>query len=92
MQFLITYLKDLVGRGLPAAVIVELIVYSLAYMVSLAVPMAVLVTTLLAFGRLAESRAYAVAKGAGISRSGGWRGPRWRPAPSWPSGWCTSTR
>ncbi len=67
MQFLITYLKDLVGRGLPAAVIVELIVYSLAYMVSLAVPMAVLVTTLLAFGRLAESRAYAVAKGAGIS-------------------------
>lgn len=67
MQFLINYLPELVGRGLPAGVVMELIAYSLAYMVVLAAPMAVLVATLLVFGRLAESQAYAVAKSAGIS-------------------------
>ena len=70
MQFLINYLPELVGRGLPAGVIAELIAYSLAYMVVLAAPMAVLVATLLVFGRLAESQAYAVAKSAGISLLG----------------------
>ncbi len=70
MQFLINYLPELVGRGLPASVIVELIAYSLAYMVVLAVPMAVLVATLLVFVRLAETQAYAVAKSAGISLLG----------------------
>jgi lipopolysaccharide export system permease protein len=70
MQFLINYLPELVGRGLPASVIAELITYSLAYMVVLAVPMAVLVSTLLVFARMAESHAYAVAKSAGISLLG----------------------
>ncbi|MEM1044027.1 MAG: LptF/LptG family permease [Bacteroidota bacterium] len=73
MQFLINYLPELVGRGLPLLVIAELITYSLAYMVVLAVPMAVLVATLLVFARLAETQAYAVAKSAGISLAGlGW--------------------
>jgi lipopolysaccharide export system permease protein len=70
MQFLINYLPELVGRGLPVSVIAELITYSLAYMVVLAVPMAVLVSTLLVFARMAESHAYAVAKSAGISLLG----------------------
>jgi lipopolysaccharide export system permease protein len=70
MQFLINYLPELVGRGLPFGVIAELITYSLAYMVVLAVPMAVLVATLLTFARLAETQAYAVAKSAGISLLG----------------------
>lgn len=70
MQFLINYLPELVGRGLPGLVIAELITYSLAYMVVLAAPMAVLVATLLVFGRLAESQAYAVAKSSGISLLG----------------------
>ncbi len=73
MQFLINYLPELVGRGLPFGVIAELIAYSLAYMVVLAVPMAVLVATLLVFARLSETQAYAVAKSAGISLLGlGW--------------------
>jgi lipopolysaccharide export system permease protein len=67
LQFLIVNLKHLVGRGLPLGVIGELIAYSLAYMVSLAVPMSMLLATLMVFGRLAESQAYAVAKGAGVS-------------------------
>lgn len=67
MQFLIHYLPDLVGRGLPPVAVAELIAYSLAYMVTLAVPMAWLVALLASFGRLAESRGYLVAKSAGIS-------------------------
>ena len=67
MQFLISYLPDLVGRGLPAVAVAELIAYSLAYMVTLAVPMAWLIALLAAFGRLAESRGYLVAKSAGVS-------------------------
>lgn len=67
MQFLIKYLPDLVGKGLPFFAIVELIAYSLAYMVVLAVPMAVLIASLMTFSKLADSRAYTVIKGAGVS-------------------------
>ena len=67
MQFLIRYLPELVGRGLPLTVLGELISYSLAYMVVLAVPMATLIGTVATFGSLAESRAYLVSKSAGIS-------------------------
>lgn len=67
MQFLIRYLPDIAGRGLPLWVIIELIAYNLAYMMVLAVPMSALLTSLMAFGRLAESNAYAVIKNSGIS-------------------------
>ena len=67
MQFLMKYLPDIAGKGLPFLVIVELIVYNLAYMLVLAVPMAVLIACVMAFGRLTETRAYAVMKSAGVS-------------------------
>lgn len=67
MQFLIRYLPDIAGKGLPPGVVAELIVYNLSYMLVLAVPMSVLLASLMAFGRLAESNAYAVFKSAGVS-------------------------
>ena len=67
MQFLIKHMPDLVGKGLPPGAVIELIAYSLAYMLVLAVPMSVLIATLSVFGRLGESRAYAVMKSAGLS-------------------------
>ena len=67
MQFLIKYIPDLAGKGIPIRVILELIVYNLAYMVVLAVPMSMLIGTMTVFGRFSESRAYAVAKASGIS-------------------------
>ncbi len=67
MQFLIHHLPDIAGKGLPVGAVVELISYSLAYMVVLAVPMAVLLATLMTFGQLAESNTYAAIKGAGVS-------------------------
>ncbi len=67
MQFLIKYLPDIAGKGLPFGVVVELIAYNLAYMVVLAVPMSILIGTMMVFGKIAESRAYVVIKSAGIS-------------------------
>lgn len=67
MQFLIRYLPDLVGRGLPLMVILEIVIYNLAYMVVLAVPMSVLIATLMTFGQLAEANVYTVLKSAGVS-------------------------
>lgn len=67
MQFLIKYLPEIVGKGLPFSVIVELIVYNLAYMVVLAVPMSVLIAALFTFARLSETNTYLVIKSSGIS-------------------------
>ncbi len=67
MQFLIKYLPDLVGKGLPPLVVAELITYNLAYMVVLAVPMAILVAAFTAFGKLSESNEYIAIKSAGVS-------------------------
>ena len=67
MQFLIRWLPELAGKGLPLGAIVELVVYNLAYMLVLAVPMATLLATMMAFASLAEAQAYAVVKSAGIS-------------------------
>jgi len=67
MQFLIRWLPELAGKGLPLFVIIELIAYNLAYMLVLAVPMSVLLASLMAYGQLAESQAYVVIKSAGVS-------------------------
>jgi lipopolysaccharide export system permease protein len=67
MQFLIRWLPEIAGKGIPLPVILELIAYNLAYMVVLAVPMSVLLASLMAFGSLAESQYYAVIKSTGIS-------------------------
>ncbi len=67
MQFLIRWLPEIAGKGIPVLVIIELIAYNLAYMVVLAVPMSVLLAALMAFGDLAESQYYTVIKSTGIS-------------------------
>ena len=67
MQFLIKFLPDLAGRDLPLGLVLELVVYNLAYMVVLAVPMSVLLAALMAFGTLAQSRTWVVIKNCGIS-------------------------
>ena len=67
MQFLIRWLPEIAGKGIPLPVIIELIAYNLAYMLVLAVPMSVLLAALMAFGGLAESQYYAVIKSTGIS-------------------------
>ncbi|SMO50715.1 LptF/LptG family permease [Fodinibius sediminis] len=67
MQFLILYIDMLVGKGLPMGIIIELIITNLASMVVLAVPMAVLVSCLMAFGKITELNELAALKAAGVN-------------------------
>lgn len=67
MQFLILYLDKIIGKGLPFLVILELILMQVPSMVVLAVPMSVLVSTLIAFGQFSEQNELTAVKAAGIS-------------------------
>jgi lipopolysaccharide export system permease protein len=67
MQFLILYIDLLVGKGLPFGVIVELIITNLASMVVLAVPMAVLVACLMAYGKFTELNELTAIRAAGVN-------------------------
>lgn len=67
MQFLILHVDKLVGKGLPLGIIVELILNNLAYMVVLAIPMAVLVSTLIAFGKFSEWNELTALRAAGVN-------------------------
>lgn len=67
MQFLILHIDKLVGKGLALGIIIELILTNLAYMVVLAVPMSVLVASLIAFGRFSEWNELSAVKAAGVN-------------------------
>ncbi|ACU58821.1 LptF/LptG family permease [Chitinophaga pinensis] len=67
MQFLWKYIDDLVGKGLDTPVIIELITYTSANLVSLALPLAVLLSSIMTFGNLGESFELVALKSSGIS-------------------------
>ena len=67
MQFLWKYIDDLVGKGLDPSVIAELLFYTSANLVPLALPLAILVSSIMTFGNLAEHFEITAAKAAGIS-------------------------
>lgn len=67
MQFLILHVDKLVGKGLPIMIVIELILNNLAYMVVLALPMSVLVSTLIAFGKFSEWNELTAIRAAGVN-------------------------
>ncbi len=67
MQFLLKYITKIFGKGLPFLTIIELVFFNLAWMFALAVPMAVLVATLMSFGRLSGDNEITILKSSGIS-------------------------
>jgi lipopolysaccharide export system permease protein len=67
LQFLMKAVDQLVGKGLSAWIIGELIVLSLAWMVALAVPASVLVATLMAFGKLSSTNEITALRAGGMS-------------------------
>jgi len=67
LQFFMKFADKLVGKGLGTWVITKLIVYNLAWMVVLVIPMAVLVATLMAFGNMSQNNEVAIMKASGIS-------------------------
>lgn len=67
LQFMMKFMDQLAGKGLSGAVIIELMVLNLAWIVVLAVPMAVLVATLMAFGGLSANSEITAMKASGVS-------------------------
>lgn len=67
MQFLWKYIDDLVGKGLDFMVIMELLFYASAGLVPLALPLAILLSSIMTFGNLAENYELMALKSAGIS-------------------------
>ena len=66
-QFLIKSLDQFVGKGLSIWVIIQLISLNLAWMLTLAVPMAMLVASLMTFGNLSSTNEITIMKASGIS-------------------------
>ncbi len=67
MQFLWKYIDDLIGKGLEFNIIAEFLLYTSASLVPLAMPLAVLLASLMTFGNLAENLELLALKSAGIS-------------------------
>jgi len=67
MQFLWKYIDDLVGKGLDTHVIAELLMYTSASLVPMALPLAVLLASIMCFGNLGEHNELLAFKSAGIS-------------------------
>ncbi len=65
MQFLWRYIDDLVGKGLEMHVIGELFFYAALTMVPMALPLAILLASLMTFGNLGER--FELTKASGIS-------------------------
>lgn len=67
MQFFWLYIDDFVGKGLSTGLILEFIWYQSAVLVPLALPLAVLLSSLMTFGNLGETYELVAIKSAGIS-------------------------
>ncbi len=67
MQFLWKYIDDLIGKGLEFNIIAEFLVYTSASLVPLAMPLAVLLASLMTFGNLAENLELLALKSSGVS-------------------------
>lgn len=67
MQFTWLHVKDLVGKGVELSVFAEFFVYAVASVVPLALPLAILLASLISFGNLAEKFELTAMKAAGIS-------------------------
>ncbi len=67
VDFLVKILDNVLSKGLPASTVLEIFVLNLAWMLSLSIPMAVLVSCLMAFGRLSGDQEITAVKAAGMS-------------------------
>jgi lipopolysaccharide export system permease protein len=67
MQFVWLHVRDLVGKGVELSVLAEFFVYAVASVVPLALPLAVLLASLITFGNLGEQVELTAMKAAGIS-------------------------
>ncbi|MBI4931926.1 MAG: LptF/LptG family permease [Bacteroidetes bacterium] len=67
LQFLWKYVDDLIGKGLETRTLVELFFYAALSMFPLALPLAILLSSLMTFGNLGEQFELVALKSSGIS-------------------------
>ena len=67
MQFFWLWIDDFVGKGLDAGTILKFVWYQSAVLIPLALPLAVLLSSLMTFGNLGETFELVAIKSAGIS-------------------------
>jgi lipopolysaccharide export system permease protein len=67
MQFVWKYIDDFVGKGLEWNLILELMFYVSVTLVPMALPLAILLASIMTFGNLAESYELTALKSAGMS-------------------------
>jgi len=67
MQFLWRYIDELVGKGLEFNIIGELLLYASSSLVPLALPLAILLSSLMTFGNMGEFYELTAIKSSGIS-------------------------
>jgi lipopolysaccharide export system permease protein len=66
MQFLYRYMDDLMGKGFDTAVMLEFFFYAALSLVPMALPLAILLSSLMTFGNLGERFELTAMKAAGI--------------------------
>jgi lipopolysaccharide export system permease protein len=67
MQFLWKYIDDLMGKGLELNIIIELLFYVSASLLPLALPLAILLSSLIVMGNLGEYNELTALKSSGLS-------------------------
>lgn len=67
MQFFWLYIDDLLGKGLQVTVIIELLFYVSASLIPLALPLAILLSSIMTFGNLSENNELTALKSSGQS-------------------------
>ena len=67
MNFVWRYIDELVGKGLDPLVILELIMYATINMIPMGLPLAILLSTIMAMGNLGENYELLAMKSAGMS-------------------------
>ncbi len=67
MQILWKYIDDLVGKGLDIITLIKFLIYASATLVTLALPIAILLSSIMTFGKLGENFELVAIKSSGIS-------------------------
>jgi len=67
MYFVWRYIDELVGKGLSAGIVIELMTYAMANMLPLGLPLAVLLAAIMTMGNLGENYELLAMKSAGLS-------------------------
>ena len=67
MNFMIKAVDKILGKGIEMTVILEYIGLNIAWILALAIPMAVLIASLMAYGRLSADNEISTLKAAGVS-------------------------